>query len=320
MSLPVKNEPVFYVFGYEHKPLSAAKKKEFKVNSKMPKRKFVNAEDPMPYDILPIDLKIKEIIQYLLVCDLQMGNATVPWSFTDTSGHFSWVTCIQKHEIFPYFLYKAVWDEDFEAIQWGDHEQGESILVNFELLFLFARGQGDFAKYRPPDYRDDFIPGQQNRLQHNLVNIFGFNAIGCCNLEEDRVLNERSHKYDDLFAKLDGICQKYQLNSKGRWHEFHHSDFYRSDNPNIDDRHRPKRKNSKFFKICQTLKLDYRLRKMGVQRPNEAHIPKPTRKRPDTREREDLKREYKQRAQNLSHQRGRVSPDACVPIENGYQP
>jgi hypothetical protein len=108
MSLPVKNEPEFYIFGYEQKPLSAAKKKEFKVNSKMPKRKFVNAEDPMPYEILPVDLKIKEIIQYLLVCDLQMGNATVPWSFTDTSGHFSWVTCIQKHEIFPYFLYKAV--------------------------------------------------------------------------------------------------------------------------------------------------------------------------------------------------------------------
>ena len=91
---------------------------------------------------------------------------------------------------------------------------------------------------------------------------------------------------------------------------------------------------------------------MGVQRQNvsvqtsyensllqqhlskEAHIPKPTRKRPDTREREDLKREYKQRARNLSHQRGRVSPDACVPIgthffvkisniltsENGDQP
>ena len=63
----------------------------------------------------------------------------------------------------------------------------------------FARGQGDFAKYRPPDYRDDFIPGQQNRLQHNLVNIFGFNAIGCCNLEEDRVLNERSHKCKKVY-------------------------------------------------------------------------------------------------------------------------
>lgn len=90
---------------------------------------------------------------------------------------------------------------------------------------------------------------------------------------------------------------------------------------------------------------------MGVQRQNvsvqacyknsllqqhlskEAHIPKPTRKRPDTRERENLKREYKQRAQNLAHQRGRISPDACVPIgtffviisniltsENGDQP
>ncbi|CAG5113911.1 Oidioi.mRNA.OKI2018_I69.chr2.g8001.t1.cds [Oikopleura dioica] len=280
-STQIKEDPEINIFGFELQPLSAAQKQQFDVASKMPKRKFLNLDDPRPYNIVPVDLKIKEIIKYLLVDDLRMGNDIIHWTFTDPSGDFSWLTSIQRHEIFPYFLYKAVWDEDFEAIQWGDHNQGETILVNFELLFLFARGHGQFASYRPPSYQDDFIPGQPNRLEHNLVHIYGFNGIGCCNLEEDRVLNERSHVLDDFFEKLDKICQKYNLNSKGRWHEFHHSDFYQADNPLIEDRHRPKRKNSKFFKICQTLKFDYRVRKICFEKNAEDKVPKPIRKKPE---------------------------------------
>ena len=32
-----------------------------------------------------------------------------------------------------------VWDDDFPAIMWGEHAQGETIIVNFELLFLVCR-------------------------------------------------------------------------------------------------------------------------------------------------------------------------------------
>ena len=32
-----------------------------------------------------------------------------------------------------------VWDDDFPAILWGEHAQGETIIVNFELLFLVCQ-------------------------------------------------------------------------------------------------------------------------------------------------------------------------------------
>ena len=40
--------------------------------------------------------------------------------------------------------------------------------------------------------------------------------------------------------------------------EYHHPDFFQNDNFGHDI---PKGKNSKFFKLCQTLKMPYRLRK-----------------------------------------------------------
>ena len=52
------------------------------------------------------------------------------------------------------------------------------------------------------------------------------------------------------------------LNSGGvninSWVEYHHPDFLKRDSSNVDN---PKGKNSKFFKLCQTLKMPYRLRK-----------------------------------------------------------
>ena len=42
------------------------------------------------------------------------------------------------------------------------------------------------------------------------------------------------------------------------WVEYHHPDFLKRDSSNVDN---PKGKNSKFFKLCQTLKMPYRLRK-----------------------------------------------------------
>ena len=107
-STQIKRDPDINIFGFELQPLSAAQKQQFDVASKMPKRKFLNLEDPRPYNIVPVDLKIKEIIKYLLVDDLRMGNEIIHWTFTDPSGDFSWLTNIQRHEIFPYFLYKAV--------------------------------------------------------------------------------------------------------------------------------------------------------------------------------------------------------------------
>ena len=70
--------------------------------------KLQSEQDPIPYEPLPKQLKIHEMIYHLLVLDLDIGNDSVPWSFTDASKMFEWHTMIQKHELFPYFLYKAV--------------------------------------------------------------------------------------------------------------------------------------------------------------------------------------------------------------------
>lgn len=44
----------------------------------------------------------------------------------------------QVNYILQNFLFQnsnqAVWDDDFEAIQWGEHEGGETILINYKLL------------------------------------------------------------------------------------------------------------------------------------------------------------------------------------------
>jgi hypothetical protein len=135
-----------------------------------------------------------------------------------------------------------------------------------------------------------------NRLQHNLVNIFGFNDMGCQNFEDERQVNAVYHNNHEFFEMTDRICEENGLAPIGRWQEFHHSDFFKageffspkvlfedselSDNPHIEDRHRPKRKNSKFFKICQTLKSDYRVRKAGLDTTGHFVDPKPHRGRP----------------------------------------
>ncbi|CAG5111497.1 Oidioi.mRNA.OKI2018_I69.chr2.g5800.t1.cds [Oikopleura dioica] len=232
------------IFGHTHRPLLVEETALMdKNNKKSPiKRKTANADDPVPFEALPVDLKIQQIIYHLL---------------------------IQGYELFPYFLYKAVWDDDFDPIQWGDHMHGETIVVNFHMLFQLAQGCRVAGKEvgRAPEYVDNYGPGDDmnNRLQHNLVNIFGFNDIGVGNVEDERNLNQIYQTNQAFFWKLDQLCEKYNLDSFSSWHEFHHADFFKNDNPKIEDRHRPKRKNSKFFKICQTLKTDYRVRKQGLE-------------------------------------------------------
>nr|AAS21339.1 hypothetical protein 002-18 [Oikopleura dioica] len=192
------------------------------------------------------------MIYHLLVLDLDIGNEPVPWSFTDASKKFEWHMMIQKHELFPYFLYKAI-----------------------------AKGNGN-KEDRTLYYEDNYGPSDSmnNRLQHNLVNIFGFNDMGCQNFEDERQVNAVYHNNHEFFEMTDRICENNGLAPIGRWQEFHHSDFFKGDNPNIEDRHRPKRKNSKFFKICQTLKSDYRVRKAGLDTTGVFVEPKPHRGRP----------------------------------------
>lgn len=278
----IPKDPVVILNVLEHRPLSDELIEEYNLASKITKRKnHLNVDDPVPYEPLPKLLKIHEMIYHLLVLDLDIGNDSVPWSFTDASKKFEWHTMIQKHELFPYFLYKAVWDDDFPAILWGEHAQGETIIVNFELLFLIAKGHGN-KDDRTPYYVDNYGPSDSmnNRLQHNLVNIFGFNDMGCQNFEDERQVNSVYHNNHEFFEMTDRICEENGLAPIGRWQEFHHSDFFQGDNPHIEDRHRPKRKNSKFFKICQTLKSDYRVRKAGLETIGHFVEPRPHRGRP----------------------------------------
>ena len=70
-----------------------------------------------------------------------------------------------------------------------------------------------------------------------------------------------------FFFKLDNICMKHAIGERrGNWIEYHHSDFFKADNQVGQP---PKRKNSKFFKICQTLKTDYRVRKFPMDAYND---------------------------------------------------
>lgn len=66
------------------------------------------------------------------MADLSISDDPSAWIFERTCE------LIKTFEEFPYFLYKAVWDEEFEAIQWGNHENGETILINYELLDLVS--------------------------------------------------------------------------------------------------------------------------------------------------------------------------------------
>ena len=124
----IPKEPVIILNQIEHKPLSDELIEEYNLASKITKRKSLNVDgkdrklsfmnwerlnlqsnqDPVPYEPLPKQLKIHEMIYHLLVLDLDIGNEPVPWSFTDASKKFEWHMMIQKHELFPYFLYKAV--------------------------------------------------------------------------------------------------------------------------------------------------------------------------------------------------------------------
>ena len=96
--------------------------------------------------------------------------------------------------------------------------------------------------------------GAGNRLHYNLVEVFGFNEIRD-NLDTYREYPELA----SFFLKLEDICIRHNIPYQhGIWIEYHHSDFFKADNQIGQP---PKRKNSKFFKICQTLKTDYRVRK-----------------------------------------------------------
>lgn len=202
----------------------------------------------------PTNEKIKQILSVLLVADLSISDDPSAWIFERTCE------LIKTFEEFPYFLYKAVWDEEFEAIQWGNHENGETILINYELLDLYLNGP-QYLSQRPEKYKNDFYPnhvnnesGAGNRLHYNLVEVFGFNEIRD-NLDTYREYPELA----SFFLKLEDICIRHNIPYQhGIWIEYHHSDFFKADNQIGQP---PKRKNSKFFKICQTLKTDYRVRK-----------------------------------------------------------
>jgi len=204
----------------------------------------------------PIESKIQQILSVLVCQDLSISDVDVYWYFERTRES------IKRFEEFPYYLYKAVWDEDFEPIQWGDHENGETILVNYALLDLYLNDH-HYQKYRPLDYTGDFSSkhrindaGQDsgNRLHYNMVEVFGFNEI-TNNLLPQMNLPDARTDIKNLRDKLKHICEKGQV--PFRWIEYHHSDFFKADNQPGEP---PKRKNSKFFKLCQTLKTNYRVR------------------------------------------------------------
>ena len=103
-----KEEPTLIICGHELKPLSDELKQRYRVGARVTRRKSMNLAEARAYEVLPIDLKIRQLIQYLLVEDLRSGSHQIQWSFTDPSDKFCWVSSIQNYEVFPYFLYKAV--------------------------------------------------------------------------------------------------------------------------------------------------------------------------------------------------------------------
>lgn len=236
-----------------------------KPQAEIPKIKHVQDED--------MTLKLKEILRVLLCKDLTIEAEPVPW--VHKFGTKTLKDEIAEFEEFPYYLYKAVWDDDFEAIQWGEHEGGETILINYKLLGSYLT-----SIYRPDEYENDYYVSHKissengeepnNRLHYNLVKVFGFTEIDRENFAAAAQEGIHPDTNPHFWQKLDEICHNWKIDWESfndlPWIEYHHSDFFkldtliRTDSP-IDSQILPKRKNSKFFKLCQTLKTKYRVRK-----------------------------------------------------------
>lgn len=180
--------------------------------------------------------KLKMILEVLVLKDLSIAEHDVKWEFGQK------VHQIKEFEEFPYYLYKAVWDDDFEPIQWTDFEYGETILINYEKI------EELLDKYCGSQHMGEYEI-DHNRLRHNLVEVFGFNEIPKDNLQ--------AYKNDENFAIFFNKIAQIGGALSG-WVEYHHPDFFKNDTNLADN---PKGKNSKFFKLCQTLKMPYRLRK-----------------------------------------------------------
>jgi hypothetical protein len=179
------------------------------------------------------------VTRVLTIKDLSIEDETVIWEYGQTH------VPIKAFEEFPYYLYKAIWDYDFKAIQWAKYENGETILINYSVIqnylikYFPERLQNTEAEYRV----------EHNRLRHNLVEVFGFNEICKQNLKTYRDEEHLREFFDELHT-IDTPLDN--------WVEYHHPDFFQDDNSGHEI---PKGKNSKFFKLCQTLKMPYRLRK-----------------------------------------------------------
>ena len=131
------------------------------------------------------------------------------------------------------------------------------MLINYDMLDHLLDDY--FDDRQTEDYDID-----HNRLRHNLVEIFGFNEIPKENIRQ----HKSDGNYPEFFEQLEsygengGLLFCLSFCSGGtniyHWVEYHHPDFLKRDSSNVDN---PKGKNSKFFKLCQTLKMPYRLRK-----------------------------------------------------------
>lgn len=192
------------------------------------------------YEPETVSIKIKDILKVLLLKDLSIEDEETTWEYMNKNLK------IKMFEEFPYYLYKAVWDDHFQAIQWSQYENGETILINYDMIQQYLEKYfGDSLNTQIDDYKPD-----HNRLRHNLEEVFGFNKIPKQNLKHNRDRPEMHLFFSHLKTIGDG--------STDSWVEYHHPDFFQKDNPQAEI---PKGKNSKFFKLCQTLKMPYRLRK-----------------------------------------------------------
>merc|ERR1711892_1514634 len=171
-------------------------------------------------DITP-DNKIRQILEVLLLYDPCIETHDVAWEFNGK------VRNIKKFEEFPYYLYKAIWDADFKAIQWAAYQNDETMLINYDMI---DRLLVDFFDDRQTEDFDI----EHNRLRHSLVEIFGFNEIPKDNIRQ----NKDDLQYPDFFNELEE-CGGPNVN---HWVEYHHPDFLKRDSSNVDN---PKGKNSK---------------------------------------------------------------------------
>jgi len=206
------------------------------------------------YEPETVAVKIKDILKVLVLKDLSIEDEETQWEYMSKNVK------IKLFEEFPYYLYKAVWDDDFQAIMWSQYENGETVLINYSMIEQYLVKY--FGDPQTEDYKQD-----HNRLRHNLEEVFGFNKIPKQNLKHNRDRPEMSCFFNHLKNIGDG--------STDPWVEYHHPDFFQKDNPHAEI---PKGKNSKFFKLCQTLKMPYRLRKQdtndkGKRRRSDRLIP-----------------------------------------------